>query len=235
MDSIKNADLNISTPAAGLRGRRIVLSAQKQGGLVQIAVRDFGSGFSITALETFERHQKITDGANGTGRGLLADRSLIAAAGSTLRVHPSPVGATVTIDLPTSEVPSWYFDAQTALPDEVFVLDDEEIAVKLSRMMPMTHIQGFLSEADFLAAARGNPGAFLFVDYGFAGKRTGLDLIIAEGISERAVLFTGRAYFDTEPQLRAIIGNVKILPKECILHPGADESFVKSYTENVDS
>ncbi|MGK5084170.1 ATP-binding protein [Bdellovibrionota bacterium FG-1] len=207
--------------AAGHRGRRIVISFERVSGRVQVVIRDFGNGFSDQALAAFQKGEVFTTKTEGTGRGLLSARDLVSAAKGTLQILSDQTGAVATVELPVCEAPEWYFDVSANQLDAVFVLDDdEEIASKLARALPQTKITSFSEETEFLQAARANPGIFLFVDYGYAGRRTGLDLIRAEGLADRAVLFTGRAHFDGDIQARAMAAGIRILPKECVILRG---------------
>jgi signal transduction histidine kinase len=218
--------------AAAEAGRRVILSVERTGDSIQVAIRDFGTGFSETALRAFERKEIYTSKAEGHGRGLISTRDLLEASEGKLQVLSSSTGTVVAVALPITAPPAWFFNMQSTEINEVLVLDDdEEIAERLRQAFPLIRFTSFLEESDFLRAARIQSGAFLFVDYGFAGKRTGLDLVRAEGLADRAILFTGRAHFDLEIQTKAIAAGIKILPKECLERPRINSFEDKVYLE----
>lgn len=207
-----------SVHSAQQREPMVIVTLQQSSLGVQIGVRDFGLGFSEQALVAVERKESFTSKTEGHGRGILSARTLLATAKGSLNILSENTGALVTVEIPICEMAVWYFDVHKAQLDKILVLDDdEEMNEKLRAVLPQAEIKTFTDEITFLQVARAQPGAFLFVDFSYAGPRTGLDLISTEGLTERAVLFTGRAHFDSDLQAKALSAGIKILPKECFI------------------
>ena len=101
-------------------GRRVVLSAHRRGGVLELAVADEGEGIAAEHLErVFERFYRADPGRSrergGSGIGLTIARAIVDAHGGRIRAESDGAGqgARFVVELPAAGTPSLSFG-----PDE---------------------------------------------------------------------------------------------------------------------
>lgn len=187
-----------------------------------IRLKDSGKGMSAAVLEKVKGGGTSHGKSQGTGIGIASAISLVEQAGGRFDMTSQEgAGTTVTVELPTVSAPSWFQEALTLTPGStVVVLDDDESihSIWASRCQPfckdiqLKHIHHSKSFREYCAVAEVANSLFL-VDYELLGSdETGLDLIEALNLSERAILVTSR-YEESKVRERVKKLGVKIIPK----------------------
>jgi signal transduction histidine kinase len=94
-----------SIAEAGRYDGRIVITAEREGGLVTVCVRDNGPGFEPGMIDRAIAPFSTTK-PDGMGLGLSLCRSIVEAHGGHLSIAGDPTGARVSFTLPIAEVVS---------------------------------------------------------------------------------------------------------------------------------
>ena len=203
--------------AAEKGGKRVYITARVDDENCELIIRDSGLGFDPEALKEVLANRKITTKETGTGLGLITVRSLLAQAGGDLQIHSQANGTTVRLHIPILDTPQWFYDISKSSADSIVALDDDATMKKrLEAVFPEKQIQLFATESEFLATLQNSASALALVDYDFGGPRSGLDLIVAEGLTRNAVLLSGRLTFDHKIRVDAQERGVRLFPKECL-------------------
>lgn len=138
-------------------------------------------------------------------------------AGGEVTVQNLPDGALVRVRLPRTATPNWFYDISSSETDNVIALDDDlTIRDQLQTILKKRAVNLHQTEQDFLSEAHRSPDALLLIDYDFGGDKNGLDLILSQGLTRRAVLLSGRISFDAKIRATAEANGVRMFPKECL-------------------
>jgi FixJ family two-component response regulator len=109
------------------------------------------------------------------------------------------------------------YDISKTSADSIVALDDDtSIQQRLEALFPNRNIKVFAPEDEFLKSARAAESSLVLVDYDYGGTRSGIDLILAEGLTRNAVLLSGRLSFDHQIRSTAQEQGVRLFPKECL-------------------
>jgi signal transduction histidine kinase len=214
--------------APGTSGQRIRVTAQTEGALVRLEVRDTGPGIAPENLrKVFEPFFTTKPIGEGTGLGLSICHSLVTAHGGDIGIHNLPEGGCcVTVRLPAA---SWR-STDTPVPPSpaaltvprarVLVVDDEPL-------MRSALVRGLSADFDVVLAANAHEALSMLgrdrsydvvlCDVMMAGLG-GLELYervkeTAAELAPRMVFLTGGAW---DPAIRA---RLEALPNERLLKP----------------
>jgi signal transduction histidine kinase len=92
--------------AARFARRRIAISAQREPGLVRIAISDDGPGMEVDRMsQAMLRGQRLDEAGPGHGLGLAIAADLVAATGGTLSLRTGAMPGGLTIDLNWPDAP----------------------------------------------------------------------------------------------------------------------------------
>lgn len=203
--------------AAEQGARRIYVTARVDDSSCEVVVRDSGRGFDPEALKKVLANEKITTKPTGTGLGLITVRGLVQQAHGEMQIHSQSNGTTIRLRLPVLDTPQWLYDISKSSADTILALDDDtSMKQRLESVFPGRQVQLFSTEDAFLKTLRTDSSALALVDYDFGGTRTGIDLIIGEGLTRQAVLISGRLTFDHKIRVDAQERGVRLFPKECL-------------------
>jgi hypothetical protein len=126
----------------------------------------------------------------------LRDR-LIQQAGGKLQIQSQSNGTTIRIRLPLLDTPQWFYDISKSDAASIVALDDDLfMKQRLELLFPDRPISVFATEDEFLKFLPENHSSLILVDYDYGGTRSGIELIVAEGLTKYAVLLSGRLTFD---------------------------------------
>ncbi len=197
--------------------KRLYITAQLSEDACEVTIRDYGTGFDSSVLEKILSGRGTTTKANGNGLGLLTARAIIEQSGGSLDIQSFPDGALLRVRLQRLGTPSWFHDITRSKAEQIVALDDDAtMAHQLAAAFPGKKVSFFQSEEDFLKNADGSDSAMLLVDYDFGGTTNGLDLIVSKGLTQRAVLLSGKIAFDPNLRATAEAQGVRLFPKECL-------------------
>lgn len=197
--------------------KRVFITAHRTDEFCEVSIRDFGRGFDPVALERIRNGKRGSTKPNGNGLGLLTAKGLVEQAGGQVHIQSFSDGAIIRIRLPILETPLWFQDIIHAPARTILALDDDAtMQQQLTKVFPGKQVAVFRDEHEFLRAAETDAYALPLVDYDFGGDRTGLDLIINQGLTRRAVLLSGRIAFDSKIRATAEANGVRMFPKECL-------------------
>ncbi|MGK5089415.1 HAMP domain-containing sensor histidine kinase [Bdellovibrionota bacterium FG-2] len=197
--------------------KRVYLTAKVQNRICEIVIRDSGLGFSKEVLTKVMASEEMTTKPGGTGLGLQTVRALVAQAKGDLDIQKLTNGTTIRIHLPLVDTPLWFFDITRTHAQTVIALDDDlTMGEKLKSAFPNHSVQVFDTEEAFLTGLRTAIDPLVLVDYDYGGDRNGIDLIVAEKLSQNAILLSGRLTFDPKLQDEAQERGVRIFPKQCL-------------------
>jgi hypothetical protein len=185
---------------------------------IEVVIADSGCGMDSRVLERLMKGVPCSTKSNGQGLGVLSTKTLIESVGGTLKMVPHPNGTRVVVTLPRRRSPRWFFDPTTIPSRQVIALDDDPtIKDRLQSFFSGREIEFYEREEDFLKRVKETPEALPLVDLHFGGKRDGIQLILEEKLSCRAVLVSGRISFDDQVRQRAIENQLRLFPKECMV------------------
>jgi len=180
-------------------------------------IRDSGKGFDPEALKKVLANEKITTKVTGTGLGLATVKGLIQQAGGELQIQSQSTGTTIRVRLPLLDTPQWFYDISRTSASSIVALDDDaSIKQRLEALFPDRPVTVFANEDEFLKSLQQSDSTLALVDYDFGGARSGVDLIVAEGLARKAVLLSGRLTFDHQIRTDAQEKGVRLFPKECL-------------------
>ncbi len=203
--------------AAENGNKRVYITAHRTDSYCEVSIRDFGTGFDPTALQRVREGQHGSTKPNGNGLGLLTTKALVEKAGGQINIQSLADGAVVRIRLPLLETPLWVHDIYRTSASTILALDDDATMERqLSAIFPNKRVSVFQDEREFLTAASQDEAALPLVDFDFGGTRNGLDLIISQGLTRRAVLLSGRIAYDSKIRTTAEANGVRMFPKECL-------------------
>ena len=203
--------------ASDAGGKRVFITTQMSDKTCEILVKDYGKGFSQDGLKLIESGERFTSKQTGTGLGLLTVRGIIQRAGGKLNIQSTPTGSLVRISLPRLDIPNWFFDITRCASEQIVALDDDAtIKVRLDQMFPNSSIKVYQTEDEFMRKVTQDTNSLLLVDYDYGGSRNGLDLILSQGLTKRAVLVSGRIAYDPKIRSYAEKHGIRLFPKECL-------------------
>jgi signal transduction histidine kinase len=196
--------VNNAVEALGEKGAvTVILVAEPER--LRLEIRDTGKGIPPEILASLGRRDETYGKADGTGLGLYHARTAAEAWGGALELR-SEVGrgTTAALSLPRAKAPNWFVSELELDPAGVVVMLDDDTSIHQiwrgrfeSAGAKDVATEHFSTPEELTAwvesdAARAKKAVYL-VDYELLGrKETGLSLIAALGLSERAILVTSR-------------------------------------------
>lgn len=192
------------------------VSSHVIGSLVEITIRDNGSGMSPDILEKVRTVGGSYGKTSGSGIGLSYAKEVVSRVGGTLSIDSTlNHGTTITIKVPASLAPSWCrAEIEFQSNQKVVVLDDDPTMHLLWKERLVGFPVTYLKSPEEFDIALFPPSSFRFIfDYEMEGsQKTGLDLIREHKLASAATLVT--SYFN-DPKIQLEIANLgsKMLPK----------------------
>jgi signal transduction histidine kinase len=232
---LSNVLLNSVEATANIHSPRIGIIVDHHGDMVSVRVEDNGSGIDSASQIAIFSDGFTTKGGEGRGNGLPSARERASRAGGDVRLVSSVLGqgTTMEIVLPWIDTPPWFTDTfQLRNTSVVAIVDDEDLAfdywektiqgkfsftLKGATLPELLH---FNSPAALKGASKGalDRITHFLVDQHFdTDTQTGLDLIQALGIQERATLVTNLFEAPAVIEEAQRLG-IKILPKTFVLN-----------------
>tara|TARA_B100001971_G_scaffold84647_1_gene78134 strand:+ start:242013 stop:244019 length:2007 start_codon:yes stop_codon:yes gene_type:complete len=209
--------INNSVDALNDEVGSIKINIKKIGDIIQISIQDDGSGIEKEKLEqVFERGVSFKDNTQnaGSGLGLYHAKKCVESWGGTIAIDSElGVGTRITIQLKSSDQPSWFVPSIN-LKKNIAIIDDDDSIHQIWKKrldeydLNVTNIKNIHE----FNAPLANIELYL-VDYEFKGaQKNGLDLISEYNLEDKAILITSH-YEDEEVRSIAKALGVKIIPK----------------------
>jgi hypothetical protein len=232
---LSNVLLNAVEATANVYAPKLSIIVDHQGDMVTVRVEDNGSGIDSASHNEIFSDGFTTKSGKDRGNGLPSARERALKAGGDVRLVSSVVGqgTTMEIVLPWIDTPSWFTDTFLLRNTSVVaIVDDEDLAFdyweKTIQAKFSFRLKGAtapeLLHFNSPSALKGTPREALdrithfLVDQHFdTDTQTGLDLIQALGIQERATLVTNLFEAPAVLEEAQRIG-IKILPKTFVLN-----------------
>jgi signal transduction histidine kinase len=210
------------------RGKVIVSIEEFDPTLVDLVIKDNGSGIPPKILHRLGERAFTWGKKDGSGLGLFQAKSFVEASGGKLMVESEVgKGTSVRIRLPVAEPPEGTVTGLSLFSGTEIVICDDEASVhsvweerfeleKEKKTISLTHFSSGEKFSVFHREHGFSDNTLYLIDYEFLGEfKTGLDLICASRISEKSILVTSR-FEESEVRQRAAKLGVKILPKPLI-------------------
>lgn len=204
--------------AAAEKGKKIHLTLQTGQQFCELSIRDYGPGFEPEVLQRLNSGDRATTKNDGRGIGVFTSKETIQRIGGELTLRSLTDGALVTIRIPLAPTPEWFYDISRSRSERIVALDDDvRMRDRLASAFPSKRVDVFETESEFLKEASQDSNALLLVDYDFGGQRNGIEVILGQGLTRQAVLFSGRVGFDSKVRAFAERNEIRIYPKECLV------------------
>lgn len=186
-------------------------------GSTYIHIKDNGTGISPYILErVFE--PGFTTKTKGKGLGLYHARKRIKEFNGDIQIQSSSDGTIVSIKLPQSMKPEWYFEAESLerFKKIVVVDDNRSVHEAVKNKITTKEFENYYSIEKFLTHTPSGDSLY-FVDYEFRGERiNGLQAIEKLNIPNPVLISSH--YQDPEIKAYCLKNSIKIIPKSLISH-----------------
>lgn len=210
---INNAVEAFKAPSQG----KITIRVDVKSDRVFLSIEDNGKGIAPEILHRLRTTGGSYGKQNGSGMGLSNAKAILTDARGSVQIQSKVnEGTTLILEMPLSESPPWLAqNINLKNAARVVVLDDDESVhllwkKRLSNSSRVTHIR---DPEDFTIERFPKENCHYVFDYEILeSPMTGLDLIIANGLGDHAILVTSH-FNNPEIQLRVERSGAKMIPK----------------------
>lgn len=204
---------------------KIIIHLRSEDQTNSIVIEDNGKGMPKAVIDKILHKIKVTEGKqDGHGLGLTQVRETLEASQGKLLIDSTlGTGTKITLKFPKREPANWIVNHIVFNSDDhVIILDDDPSIHEAWKLrfetenlkVPVKHFDNGDNAINFINSLKDDEKqkVFFLVDYELINQGTNGLIIIEKAGVKRAILVTSY-YSDKEITHRAMLNNVKILPK----------------------